>query len=48
MALVCTPQLLASWLLHWGRLARVLACIALFPLSMVAVGLVLGWFDGFY
>ena len=48
MALVSTPQLLASLLLHWGRPARVLACIALFPLSMVAVGLVLGWFDGFY
>ena len=48
MALVCTPQLLASLLLHWGRLARVLVCIALFPLSMVAVGLVLGWFDGYY
>lgn len=48
MALVCAPQLLASWLPRWGRTVRVLVCLALFPLTMVAVGLLLGWFDGYW
>ena len=47
-ALVCVPQLLASLVRPWGRGVRVLVCLALFPLTMMAVGLTLGWAEGYW
>jgi hypothetical protein len=47
-ALVCAPQLLVS---SWSRLnapIRLAACLTLFPVAMISVGLVLGWYDGYW
>ena len=47
-ALVCAPQLVASLVAPWRRSVRVLVCLALFPLTMVGVGLTLGWAEGYW
>jgi hypothetical protein len=46
--LVCTPQLLAAAWSTWRTAARTALCLALFPVAMLVVGLVLGWYDGYW
>jgi hypothetical protein len=48
MFVVCLPQMAVSLRAPWGRTARTLMCLALFPVMMVAVGLLLGWRDGYW
>jgi hypothetical protein len=48
MLLVTAPQLAAAAWLPGGRVTRVAACLLLFPLSMLVVGGVLGWYDGYW
>jgi hypothetical protein len=48
MTLVCAPQLAASLLPRWGLLVRMLVCLALFPSTMIGVGLLLGWAEGYW
>jgi hypothetical protein len=46
--LVCLPQLACSLRMTWSVTVRVIACVALFPASMIVVGLMLGWYDGYW
>jgi hypothetical protein len=48
MAVVCLPQLAVSLRGPWSRMTRLLACLALFPATMFAVGLLLGWVEGYW
>ena len=48
MTAVSAPQLAASVWLPSSRAARIGACLLLFPLGMVAVGLVAGTLDGYW
>lgn len=47
-ALVCAPQLLASLWPKWTKTARLVVCLALFPAALVSVGLLLGWYEGYW
>ena len=47
MLLVCIPQVAFS-LTSFSRSTRVIVCLALFPAGMIAVGLVLGWYEGYW
>ena len=47
-ALVCAPQLLASSWPRWNAPIRLAACLTLFPVAMISVGFVLGWYDGYW
>ena len=46
--LVCTPQLLASLWTRWNMVARLVTCLTLFPVAMVSVSLILGWYEGYW
>jgi hypothetical protein len=46
--LVCLPQWAASAWLPGGLVLRAIACLALFPVSMIAVGLAFGWWDAYW
>ena len=46
--LVCAPQLLASLWPKWNTVPRTVACLTLFPVAMVSVGLILGWYEGYW
>ena len=48
MAVVTAPQLAASVWLPSSRLVRILLCLLLFPLGMLAVGLLAGTLDGYW
>ena len=48
MAVVTAPQLAASFWLPSSRLVRILLCLLLFPLGMLAVGLLAGTLDGYW
>jgi hypothetical protein len=47
LLLVSIPQLAFS-LTSFGRSTRVVLCLALFPAAMIAVGLLLGWYEGYW
>lgn len=47
MTLVCLPQVAAT-LAPWSRRARLIVCLALFPVSMIVVGMAFGWYDGYW
>jgi hypothetical protein len=47
MLLVCIPQLAFS-LTSFSRSTRAVVCLALFPAAMIAVGLVFGWYEGYW
>jgi len=46
--LVTAPQLLGSVWPKWHMTARLMLCLALFPISMVTVGGLLGWLEGYW
>lgn len=46
--LVCAPQLAASLQTRLNRATRVIVCLALFPAGMIAVGSLLGWYEGYW
>ena len=48
MTLVCVPQLALSMGPRWSSTRRVLACLAAFPVSMLLVGGVWGWLEGYW
>jgi hypothetical protein len=48
MAMVSAPQLAASAWTRWSRGMRIVACLALFPVMMIAVGLLMGVIDGYW
>jgi hypothetical protein len=48
MVLVCAPQLALSVWPKWNVTARAVVCLALFPAAMVSVGLLLGWYEGYW
>ena len=48
MAAVTVPQAAASIWIPFDRLTRIVVCLLLFPLGMIAVGLALGTIDGYW
>ena len=48
MAMVTAPQLAASLWLPWRSGARTVACLLVFPAAMLAVGLAVGVYDGYW
>ena len=46
--LVCVPQLIGALWSSWSTPARVVLCLGLFPATMIAVGLALGWYQGYW
>jgi hypothetical protein len=48
MGAVSAPQLAASMWPPWGRKTRVLVCLLLFPAMMIAVGVILGSYEGYW
>lgn len=47
-AAVWAPQVACSLTTGWSRHRRTLACLVLFPAGMIALGLILGWYDGYW
>jgi hypothetical protein len=48
MTAVTVPQLVASVWLSWNPIARTVICLLIFPAAMLAVGGVLGIYDGYW
>jgi hypothetical protein len=48
MAAVTAPQLAASVWLPFDRVTRIVFCLLLFPTGMIAVGGLLGVYDGYW
>jgi hypothetical protein len=48
MIAVTVPQIAASLWLSWNPMIRVIICLLLFPAGMLAVGGLLGIYDGYW
>ena len=48
MAAVSAPQLAASVWLPFDKVTRIVLCLLLFPIGMIAVGGLLGLYDGYW
>lgn len=45
---VCAPQMAFAFGTRWSRTLRTLGCLALFPTAMIALAMVMGWYDGYW
>lgn len=45
---VALPQFAVAFWSGWGTIARIVGCVLLVPAAMFAVGLPLGWYDGYW